>query len=117
MISDLLAPAADQVPVTVVRVRTSKYATSRGLAIRKEISYVRRKSRLHNILEEDASMVGADDVIDKIKNLDSVPDGLYRVATCDEHRDWETGYVDEYNYVLLPYTKQKCSEGSSSIGG
>jgi hypothetical protein len=27
---------------------------------------------------------------------------VYGVVICDESRDWETGYVDDYNYRLVP---------------
>jgi hypothetical protein len=63
---------------------------------------MRRLSTGHDFLSEDTSMVGADEVIPQIVNLDEVEDGLYRVITVNERRDWESGYVDSYDYRLVP---------------
>jgi hypothetical protein len=47
-------------------------------------------------------MVGADEVMPRIVNLDEVEDGLYRVITINERLNWETGYADSYDYRLVP---------------
>lgn len=86
----------------VVRVRTSAYAKRNGLVHTKSVTVMRRMSRGHDFLDEDASMVGADLVMARITNLHEVDDGLYQVVTVNEGRDWETGYLEEWDYKLVP---------------
>lgn len=63
---------------------------------------MRRMSRGHDFLDEDVSATGAELVMDRITNLHEVEDGLYRVITINERRDWESGYVEEWDYKLVP---------------
>ena len=86
----------------VVRVRTSHYAKRNGLVQTKSVTVMRRMSQGHDFLGEDASMVGADLVMARITNLHEVDDGLYQVVTVNEGRDWETGYLEEWDYKLVP---------------
>jgi len=90
-------------PKVVVRIKTSLYRTNRGVAARREMTYLRRKSSGHNFVEEDVDMVGADETILKILNFSEVKDGVYQVITCNESRDWETGIVDDYDFKLIPF--------------
>lgn len=86
----------------VVRVRTSHYAKRNGLVQTKSVTVMRRMSRGHDFLDEDVSATGAELVMDRITNLHEVEDGLYRVITINERRDWESGYVEEWDYKLVP---------------
>lgn len=91
-------------PMCVVRVATSKWDDARGdLHFEKKISILKRKCTGFNILREDISQIGADGVLDRIENIDECQDGLYQVITCNETRDWEGGYIDDYDYRLIPY--------------
>jgi len=92
-------------PVCVVRLSTGTWHDKRGLYQRKTLSFMKRLSSGYQVLREDAGMIGADLVMDKIINLDSCKDGLYRVVTVNESRDWESGYVDDYDYELVPVDK------------
>jgi hypothetical protein len=85
----------------VVRLKTSVWNDSRGIHIKKDITYLRRKSFGFNILEEDVSNIGPEFVVSDIINLNSCSDGIYEVVICNESHDWETGYVDAYNYKLI----------------
>ena len=37
----------------------------------------------------------------RILNLGEVEDGIYEVVVCNESHDYETGYVDDYDYRLV----------------
>ena len=87
----------------VVRLRTTMWSDKNGLHMKKSLTFLRRKSEGFNALEEDASETSAEEVLPRILNMDS-PDGIYEVVTCNESRDYETGYVDDYDYRLLPAT-------------
>ena len=87
----------------VIRIRTTTWSTARGVHRKKELLYLRRPSLGHNFVAEDASVVNASELVNNIVNFDSVTDGVYEVITVNEHRDWETGYLDSWEYKLVPY--------------
>lgn len=91
--------------VEIVRLRTSYWRSGSSLCMKQEIRYLRRRSKGHDCLLDDASMTGAELVIPRITNLSSCKDGLYQVVICNEHKDWETGMVYDYDYELIPYVK------------
>jgi hypothetical protein len=91
----------------VVRVTTTYFKTKRGLATRKDVTYLRRKSCGHNFLDDDATMAGPDNAIKQIVNLDTVKDGIYKVIITNISTDWETGYVDDYDFLLVPFEESK----------
>jgi len=84
----------------VVRVTTTTWADKRGLHQKKSLLFLRRQCEGFNVLEEDVSVIGAEDVLPRILNLDKCEDGIYKVVTCNISRDYETGYVDDYDYRL-----------------
>lgn len=90
-----------QETILTVRVKTSYWQDNAGLHVRRSIVFLKRKSAGHNFLEEDATCVGVDDVIQRITNLHASPDGIYRVELCNERRDWESGAIEEYDYRLV----------------
>ena len=91
----------------VVRVTTNSYFDKKGLYSKKSIKFLKRKSFGFNILDEDAKGIGADNVISRIINLNKVDDGIYEVITINQSRDWETGYVDDYDYELVEYKEEE----------
>jgi hypothetical protein len=90
-----------------VRLTTSFWSDKNGLHTKKSLRYLRRRCEGHNFLEEDASNVGSDEVIGRIINLFELKDGVYKVVTCNEKRDWETGLIDDYDYKLLSVDNKK----------
>ena len=93
-------------PIVVVRVKTSYWHDKKGGHIKKDINYLKRKSRGFNILDEDMYAVGAEEVLSTIVNLYDVQDGIYELITFNETRDWETGYIDMYDMKLIPYVEK-----------
>lgn len=106
---DLMLLQEDKDPpppaICIVKLSTGTWSDKRGLYQRKTLSFMKRLSSGYQVLREDAGMIGAEEVIGRIINLDSCDDGLYRVAVVNESRDWETGYVDDYDYELIPVDK------------
>lgn len=70
---------------------------------------MKRMSRGFDFLTEDCNMIGADEVVPHIVNLHSVKDGLYHFMITNVKRDWETGYVDSYDYELVPVATEQPS--------
>lgn len=91
--------------VTVVRLRTTMWGDEKSLSIKKSITLQKRKSYGYNVVFEDVSQSGAEEVIPRILNLDKQPDGLYTVVMINERRDRETGYVEDYDYWLVPFVE------------
>lgn len=88
----------------VVRLETQAWVGKRGINVHKRLIWMRRLSiGCFNMLEEDADNIGAFEVMEKVTNLNECDDGLYEVVTCNEKRDWETGNVDSYDYLLKKF--------------
>jgi hypothetical protein len=85
-------------PVFYVRVSVCYYHDDNGLHMRKDIRYLKRKSPKGSLtfIQMDASEGGADCAYKNFKDLD---EGIYKV-TVHTTTDWETGYVDDWNYQI-----------------
>lgn len=73
--------------------------------MRKSLVVLKSKSGGCDLILEDCTMTGAEEVIRRIVNLNECQDGRYVVALCNEHRDWETGHIEDYDYRLLPFVE------------
>ena len=89
--------------VSVFRVKTSYWKSSRGLHARKDITLLKKLSSGYQILQEDSDTIGADKVMERIVNLNEVEDGLYEVILVNQTYEWEKGHIDDYDYELVPY--------------
>jgi len=90
---------------TVIRLSKDWWSDNRGTYKKISVKYLKRKCVNFNWFEEDVSN-GGPEMIDKIINLDDVKSGIYEVITCNESRDWESGYIDDYDYKLIPYKEK-----------
>ena len=99
------SPCTDK-NLCVVRLRRSWWRDIHGLHQRTDLRYLKRACVGYNILADDAMNIGAEEVVPKITNLDECQDVIYYVNTCNIHRDWETGCIEEYDYMLVPYAVQ-----------
>ena len=87
---------------TVVRLRTTTWADSKGLHLKRSLTYLRRKCCGFNGLEEDTKSVGAELAITSITNLAQCKDGIYEVIMHNISRDWESGHADCWDYKIIP---------------
>lgn len=90
-------------PRIVVRLERSHWHDDRGAYLRIGLRYLKRHGRGCNFLDEDCRMTGAEDVLPRIVNLHRCEDGVYELISINETTDWETGYVDDWQYKLIPY--------------
>jgi len=90
----------------VVALRTSCWADSRGLHMRRDLCYLKRKCVGFNFLDEDSRCVGPEEVVPRVVNLNEVPDGEYEVVIVNHKYDWESGMLEDYDYKLVPVTEQ-----------
>lgn len=93
----------ERIKGSVYRVGTVAYERGGTYVFGRSLRRMVRLSGPFDLIEEDVSVLGADEVLRRIVNLDSVNDGLYRLSTTNEQTDWETGTLDSYDYLLVPY--------------
>ena len=89
--------------LVVVRLKTSFWNDGRGIYQKRALTFLRRKSRGFDWVSEEVNMIGADNFVPGILNLNTVNDGVYRLVTCNESRDWESGCIYDYDFRLVPY--------------
>jgi hypothetical protein len=89
----------------VVRLKRSTWHDSNGMYQKISIMRLKRKSNRFDFLNEECNMIGANETFPRIINLNECKDGIYQIVICNEHRDWETGIIDDYDFQLIPYTK------------
>jgi hypothetical protein len=111
------APTEDQEEPSceVVRLRVSEYKSQRGYAVRIELNRVERHCTGYQPLKEDFSNGG--ELISRITNLLDVKPGLYEVRATNFSKDWETGYVDDWDLVLVPFKPAPPAAGKGEGGG
>ena len=89
--------------IGVVRLKTSWWNDKNGLYSKKSLAYLKRKSVGYHPLSEEVDAVGAEDAGRTIINLDECKDGIYIVTLCNSKTDWESGLVESYDLMLVPY--------------
>ena len=97
-----LSSKTETINRTVVHLVTTYWSDNRGLHTRKSLRILKRKCRGVTIVFEDAHSFGVEEVLKKIDNLYTYPDGMYQVIVTNTQRDWETGYIEDYDYSLVP---------------
>jgi hypothetical protein len=96
----------DDEGVTIYRLKTSFWHDANGAYTRKELRIMKRMSGgggHYPPFREDLDNCGAQQVIDRIINLHEMKDGLYTLVVTNESRDWESGFVDDWDYALVPH--------------
>lgn len=92
---------------TVIRLRTEMYCRGNSAFIKKSLTTLKKKSTGYNLLIDDIGHCDANEVLSRIVNLDECKDGLYILTTTNVSTDYWSGYVDDYDYILLPYREFK----------
>lgn len=97
-----------QIGPAVVRVRTSFWNDERGAHMRKSLLFMKKMSFPNGLdyFIESMDMIGADEVMEDITNLYRCDDGIYQLVICNEHTDWETGYMDSHEWKLVPFSPE-----------
>jgi hypothetical protein len=83
------------------RLRTSYWSDRSGVYKKMSLVFLRRKCKGVNVVEEDVNDIGSDEVFPRIINLNDCDDGIYRIIMIDVRRDWESGYIEDWNYKLI----------------
>lgn len=100
----------------IVRLTTEYWYDSNGIHMKKSLRFLKRKCVGYNILYEDLSYSGAEDIFSSIININECQDGVYEVITCNEFSCWETPHIiEDYDYKLIPYEEIKKVDKSATI--
>lgn len=93
---------------TVVRVTTNGYSNGECYTFKKTVRRLKRKSFGYSQLE---SIYGFDTEEDPlIENLLNVSDGVYQLVMCNIYKDCETGYIEDWDWKLIPYNEENEDE-------
>lgn len=95
----------DEKPRVFVRIRTSCWKNREGIHFKKSMRFLQRKCVGHNFILEECQSFGAHDFLPMITNFHDVADGVYEVVINRISKDWETGMVDDWDWIL-----DKCEE-------
>lgn len=87
----------------VVRLTTSFYMRGGACCFTQSLRPVKRLCSGWSILEEEVHQIGVKETLQRITNLSECPEGLYRLIVVNQQRDWETGAVEDYDLMLVPY--------------
>ena len=88
---------------TIVKLRTEYYRDSRSAYIKKVLTTLKRKSSGYDLLLEDIDNSNAEYVLSGITNLYDVQDGIYELQTINHSKDFETGTIQDWEYILKEY--------------
>jgi hypothetical protein len=91
----------------IVRIKTSCWSDDKGVHVRKDILRLKRLSKGHDFVHEDVANIGATQWVEACPELYNLDDGVYEVIITNVRTDWETGYVDDYDYGFVPYNEIK----------
>ena len=92
-------------PITVVKLITTYYQTKDGYAITKKIITQKRLSKGFDFFKEEVSFINVENALTRIINLDECEDGLYELIMINQSKDYETGYIEDWDYKLISYEK------------
>lgn len=84
-----------------VRLSRSYWHDNDGIYIKTTLRYLKRKCSGFNCFDNDCDLGGAEWGIKNIINLDECKDGIYELIIVNEHRDWETGIVEDWEWKLI----------------
>lgn len=88
--------------ICVVRMGTEAFKRGDTYFYGRTIRVIKKKTEV-DYLHEDCQNVGIQEAIENILNIHIVKDGIYQLVFCNVSKDCETGYIDDFNFKLLPY--------------
>lgn len=90
----------------VVKVSRSYYKRGKTYCCSINITPMRSLSNGEFNFDDEISQSDVESTLDLIENLHDVEDGYYQVIYTNISRDFESGYIDDYNLKLIPYEKE-----------
>lgn len=88
---------------TVVRRKTTTWSDKSGHHVKITLYVMKSLSEGFLVIEDDVKQIGYAEVWPRVVNLLEVQDGLYQLIIVNESRDFESGYIEDYKFKLIPY--------------
>lgn len=86
----------------VVRVGTESFKRGDTYFYGRTIRVIKKKTEV-DYLSDDCQQVGTQEAIENILNINTVEDGIYQLVFCNVSKDYETGYIDDFNFKLVSF--------------
>lgn len=86
----------------VVKVQSEAYKRGDTYFYGKSIR-VLQKLTSYDLLKDECDNIGIYDGLENIINLQNVEDGRYYLEAVNISRDCETGYIDDWDFKLIPF--------------
>lgn len=87
---------------TIVRISRNYFRNRKGEFVKQtKISPLKRKCTGQQLIEYDYDNVDCEYIIDRIINLEELKDGIYELIPINLGTDFETGYIQDYDYKLV----------------
>ena len=106
-------PAKESRPRVFVRIRESAWSDGVGIYYKKSLTFLKRMTVGFNFVEEDCNNTDALTVIQSITNFSECDPGVYEIVMCNKRHDREGGFLDDWDYELIPVKEQ--NEKASSV--
>ncbi len=93
----------EEEPRLKVKLTTDRYFSNNKYIVKKELYFYKKPNpkQLVDQFYDDISMTGFD--CERVINLDECIDGLYELIVCNISRDWESGWVDDWDWKLIEW--------------
>jgi hypothetical protein len=92
----------------VLRLKTKlKAHKSGGLTIKRKLKSATKYWLGYSMLEDELDNTSPEEVVGRIINFMTCADGLYTMVPCHKEFDRETGYLEDYDLRLVPFTEEE----------
>lgn len=89
----------------VVRVQTESYKRGNTYFYGKSLRVIKGKTT-YDLIHEEAQAIGLQDALENILNLNELENGLYEFVIANRCYDVESGYLDDWDWRLVPYKEE-----------
>lgn len=87
----------------VVKVGTEAYKRGDTYFYGKTLRILKKLTTL-DLVAEECMNIGIQEGLENILNLRNCDDGVYNLIVTNISKDYESGYVDDWDLKLFPYT-------------
>lgn len=93
-------------PKCVVRVQTEAFKRGDTYFYGKSVR-VLKKLTGYDLIHEEVGNIGIQEALENILNLGEVQNGVYELVIGHRSYDIETGYLDDWDFRLIPYVEDE----------
>lgn len=87
----------------IVKIKTEAFKRGDSYFYGKSIRVIKRLTTF-DLLSEESGMIGIQEALENILNInETLKNGYYELVVCHKSFDIESGYLDDWNFKLIPY--------------